>query len=382
MAARFREKLEKDMLLKGGTHLPEPKRGILLIQLGDIGDVVLTIPTIMALRQTYPNVKLGVCVREKARELIEDCPWLDEVVSVDTRKRKILKEVVYQLNFFKSLRENRFDWTIELRSVDRGAFLSVLSGASLRIGRAAPDRRYWRDRLYTHVVYPDPETERRQYAVEQSLNIIAPFNITTNDLTPVLNVPSSRHKQAIELLRQAGVPLSIPLVVIHPFSLWPFKEWKLDQWTALINFIKNRYTTAIVITGSKDERHKANYLLKHHTSIVFNLAGRTSLGVLAALLKHSRSFIGVDTGAMHMAAAVGTPTLSIFGPSPYIMWAPRGPDHHIVTPKIPCVPCRDKGCNDTGNSLCLEYLLFDDFRSILQNMLDKIFETKDIATAI
>ncbi|MBU0989209.1 MAG: hypothetical protein KJ823_03390, partial [Proteobacteria bacterium] len=139
------------MLVKGGTSLPREKGGILLIQLGDIGDVVLTMPTVRALRQHFPENELIVCVREHAKELAEESPWVDGVISVNKGKRKILHEIAYQKDFINALRKPHFYFAIDLRTGSRGAIIAFISGATYRIGRFANDGRLWRNRLFTHL---------------------------------------------------------------------------------------------------------------------------------------------------------------------------------------------------------------------------------------
>ncbi len=355
------------MVVKGTLPQPVGKGAILLIQLGDIGDVVLTMPTVRALRRHFPDGELFLCVREHARELAEDCPWVDGVISVDKRRRTLCEELTYQIGFLTALRRPRFQWAIDLRTGSRGAIAALLSGAPCRAGRFSDDGPLWRNRLFTHLI--KPESEIHQYAPTHSLNIIAPFGVPTDDAQPRLTVPAHRKDKALHLLREAGVPASRPILAIHPFSLWRYKEWQPNEWASLIGRIIHRQGFSVVITGSPTERIRAEALTKRCSGPVFNLAGKTSIGELPALLSTSDLFIGVDTAALHIAAAVNVPTIGIFGPSSPAAWAPKGEQHAVITRQMPCQPCRDKGCYGTEKSRCLDELKAEDVLSIVESRL-------------
>ncbi len=358
------------MLIKGDNHLDKTAiAAILLVQLGDIGDVVLTFPTISALREAFPGARIVVCVREKARELISCCPEADGVIAVEKRRRGLLGELAYQHRFVRELRSHGFDLAVELRGADRGAIISRLSGAGIRIGRLADDKSLFRNSLYTHIVDPDGARERESYAVEQGLNILAPFGIGTKRKTPRLANPPEFQERLGRVMKEAGVPDDRPLVVIHAFSLWKYKEWRTEQWAALVDHIGANHQVTMVLTGAPDERPQAKKLQELAKTRTYNLAGMTSIGELAALMHKSVLYIGVDTGAMHIAAAAGTPTISIFGPSPAVVWAPRGDEHLVITKDMPCVPCRDKGCGRTEFSRCLHELEFAEIRDVVNDHL-------------
>jgi len=337
---------------------------ILLVQLGDIGDVVLTFPAIQALKETFPEKKLVVCVRDKAEDLVKDCPWLDGVVSIGKGQRNFFAEAIHQFNFFRALRRCGFGVAVELRTGTRGAILTFLSGAPWRIGRFADDGKLWRNRLFTELV--DPADELKQYAAEHSLNIIRPLNVNIRNRIPRIVVSDQRKREALALFEKEGMAADRAVFAIHPFSLWKFKEWEIDQWVLLADDLVERFQCHVIITGSPEERVRAREIQERSKSGVFNLAGRTAIGLLPAVMQACRFFIGVDTAALHIAAAVGTPTIGIFGPSSPVCWAPRGEGHYVVSKRMACVPCRNKGCQDSEISLCLRELSYIEVKEKLE----------------
>jgi len=360
----------KQMLVKGKNFSLDNIKSILLIQLGDIGDVVLTIPTIKALRDNFPSSMIFMIVRKHAKELIEDCTWVDGLISVEKDKRSLKDKILYHKSFFQNLRKKRFEVAIDLRAGTRGAILSLLSGAMLRIGRYADDGTLWRNRLFTHLV--KPANEIQQYSALHNLNILAPFNLTIEDTSPELIVTKEKEIDAENILRKEQVPSDKPIIALHPFSRWKYKEWPIRNYIKLINYIGSKYKVSILITGSIDERDRASKIAKSCKINVHNLAGKISLGDLAAFLNRCSVLIGIDSAPIHIAAAVGTPTITIFGPSSPVNWAPRGRQHKIITKNLPCVPCRQKGCNNSEVSRCLEELSVDEVIPIIDDKLMEI----------
>ncbi|MBW1689276.1 MAG: lipopolysaccharide heptosyltransferase II [Deltaproteobacteria bacterium] len=360
------------MLVKGEQISLDGIERVLLIQLGDIGDVVLTIPTIKALRENRPAGTLYVMVREHAKELIEDYPYVNGVISVEGAQGNLWERLRYQRGFLKALRGKKFQAAIDLRTGTRGAVLSYLSGAPLRIGRYAEDGRLWRNRLFTHLVRPENEME--QYSSLHSLNIVAPFKVGARDIKPKLTVSRERELRTERILRDEGVPSDRPLLAFHPFSRWRYKEWPAQNYIALIDHVGSRYPVHIAITGSVDERGRAADLVKETNTEVYNLAGKTTIGELAGVLKKCNLVIGIDSATIHIAAAVGTPTVSIYGPSAPVNWAPLGEQHLVIFKDLPCVPCRQKGCNHSGVSRCLQELEVGEVIEVLDKKISEILE--------
>jgi len=175
----MRVKVEPSMVMqpqqrKGGKTLPfERLRMILLIQLGDIGDVVYSFPCVRALKETLPEARLVMAVREKAAGLVEGCRWVDGVISVDGRPQGAWDRLRHQWRFWRAVRRYRFDLAIDLRTGTRGAVLSFLSGAPFRLAPYALDGTLWRNRLFTHLVMPSGK--QQQFIVEHYLEILTPY---------------------------------------------------------------------------------------------------------------------------------------------------------------------------------------------------------------
>ena len=357
------------MYVKGSRRLLEDPKSILLIQLGDIGDVVLTLPCIKALGENFPEAQIVVAVLEKALDLLEDCPGVSEVIGISKQKRSLLEELGFQKAFWPRLRRHRFDLAFDLRTGTRGGILAFLSGARQRIGFYAHDGKLWRNRIFTHLLNRDYEPT--QHVAQYYLNLLQAYDISTDCIRPELTISPEKHDQATMLLQRTGVPLR-KIIIIQPFSLWKYKEWAAEKYAHLIDWLQRTYNVAVLVTGSADQKERAEKIIARCPQQVFNLAGQTSIGVLPAVLKKGSLFIGVDSAGLHLAAAVGTPTIAIFGPSSPISWAPLGQRHMVVTKGLPCQPCRRKGCEDSEVSRCMQELTVEEVAVAVARQMDQL----------
>ncbi len=358
------------MLLKEKTLSRDNIRNILLIQLGDIGDVLLTFPAIRALKENFPRADVFVAVREKAKELIEECPWAAGVISVNEEKRSWMDEWHYQAKFFSGLRSRHFDLAIDMKAGDRAAILALLSGAKQRIGLYATDGKLWRNRVFTHLALPVQAPGR--HMAEHYLSLLEEYGIKTDHVRPELVPSEGRLRDARDLLKKEGVPSGRPIIALQPFSLWPYKEWGMKNYIGLIQWLISRYGVSVIVTGSGDERAKADELMRECPSNTYNLAGKTPIGILPAVFRSCKLFIGVDSAGVHIAAATGIPTISLFGPSSSTDWAPRGERHLVVRKDLPCVPCQKKGCEDSGVSRCLDELTLEEVQDAVKSHMERI----------
>ncbi len=210
---------------------------------------------------------------------------------------------------------------------------------------------------------------------EYYLNLLLACGLENENIWPELIIPEEKIQKATGLFKAENIPQARPVIAIQPFSLWPYKEWGMYKYIDLIRWISDEHKLPIIVTGSPDERPKADKLIEKSGRHVHNLAGKTTIGMLAAVLKTCRLFIGSDSAGIHIAAAVGTPTVSIFGPMSSAAWAPRGPAHLVVQKKFLCVPCHQKGCQGSGFSRCLEELTVNEVRDAVNFQIDRILKS-------
>jgi len=355
------------VLVKGSLPFSRPVSRILVIQLGDIGDVVSATPAFRAVREHFPEALLAVLVREGFGGLLEDDPGIDRIFEVRRRQGVPADRVLEPFRLIGELRRQRFGLVIDLRADDRGAWMALASGASVRAAMHY-DRLAWRDFFYTHLVIPPPPEKRIRGAAHQSLDVIRPLGIDTADIVPRLHV-SEEALERVRRLLPGGGPRG--QVTINPFARWKYKEWGYGKWAEVLRWMWKEKGYVPVIVGSRDEREAAAWIAAEAGGGVVNLAGETSLKELAALLSLSVFHAGVDSAAPHIAAAVGTPVITIYGPTDWRDWAPEGGKHRVITPAKDCVPCREKGCRGEGRSECLEELTAGAVKEAIEEFLSE-----------
>ena len=358
------------MLVKGNSDLIKDIRSILLIQLGDIGDVVWATPTFRAVKEAYPQANVSVLLRESFGSLLEADPNIHKIFEVKRYRGNLLEKAIKQLSFIRDLRRERFDLVFDLRSDDRGAFMAFLSGAPIR---ASIVYHYipWRNKLFTHLADPCPVDKTVCTAAEQSLRVVREFGVDSQDDVPKLWVSEKIHNRVKQLFDKEGIDDN-RIITLNPFSRWKYKEWGYDKWAKVIDWLWEEYEIATVIIGAIEEKEQSEYMVQRCCDRVFNLAGKTTLGELAGVLSHSCLHLGVDSAAPHIAAAVGIPTITIYGPSDWRDWAPKGKIHRVIIPDYACVPCQQKGCDGTGGSRCLEEMEVDNVKNPIRESLNRI----------
>jgi len=360
------------MNVKDRFQLPANIGKILIIQLGDVGDVVWSTPTFHCVKKTFPEGRLSVLVREGMGSLLEADPFIEGVFEIKNHPGGFLTRELKHTRLVMEMRRSRFDLLFELRSNDRGAFMGYLTGAPIRASLYHDDVSWWRNLLFTHLLMPPPPPEQRIYgAAEQSLRIVRGFGIETPETEPRIWISDETSKNVHEILAQADIGEGFSWVTINPYSRWSYKEWGDEKWVSLMDRLWTEFNLGVVVIGATNEREKAEKLIGLCSGRAYNLAGRTTLAELAGVLGLSRMHIGVDSAAPHIAAAVGTETITIYGPTDWRDWAPVGDRHRVVATGMDCSPCHRMGCDGSGKSLCLENIDVDSVMEAVAGMLAK-----------
>ena len=247
------------MFIKGSPIDFSKVRKVLLVQLGDIGDVVWTEPTIRAFRETFPSVEVSVLARGGFGELLVAHPDVHRLFNIAPVKGGILAEITAQSALVGKLRRERFDIVFDLRAGDRGAVMAWLTGAPCRVSLYyAQDIPFWRNSLFTHIVDPPPLETLVQGAAEQTLRIVREFGIDTADRAPRLRVSEEVRRRVSVILQEVGLEGAGRWVSVNPFSRWSYKEWPHERWVPVLNGLWERHRLPAVLVGSPDERREVS----------------------------------------------------------------------------------------------------------------------------
>lgn len=310
------------MTLKKFSQETKHHSRILVIKLRHHGDMLLVTPVVHALKATYPDAKIDVLLYEETRQMLTNNPQVHRIYGIDRKWKK--QGVRYQLQqewqLLSQLRKQRYDIVLNLADQWRSIFVLAFIGAKRRIGFAFPkrDNVFWK-KWHTDLV--STAEHATQHTVEQNLSILSPLGITTRDAPATMSYSAEEWRAC-----EAKIPATFRdnYVVIQPTSRWFFKCWREKNMADVINALALDGQHVILTSGPdrKELEMVENILSGCHSDNVISLAGQFTLSELAALIDHARLFIGVDSVAMHMAAALQTPLVALFGASKLTFWHP------------------------------------------------------------
>ncbi|HEX7240397.1 MAG TPA: glycosyltransferase family 9 protein [Longimicrobiaceae bacterium] len=321
----------------GPAVLASPRR-VLVVKLAALGDTVLLVPAVRALRERFPDAEVTlVCtgVNEAAARLYPGC--FDRILRLEVGRA--LREPAYLLDFVRGLRALRFDVVFDFEQWPYvSPILLRLAGIPVRVGFRTGART--RHLLYTHV------RERRgdRHEAENFLHLLGAVGIEPP--APVLELPVAEEarRDVVEGLRADGWNGEDPLVVVHPgcgSHGFP-REWPLASYEALCTRLLAAGEAFFVFTGGPDERHLTGPLA---AALGGRGTARTELTLerFAALVSLARLVVSGNTGAMHLAAAAGVPQVALHGPTDSAKWGPLNPRAVVIRSSCPECPCLDLG---------------------------------------
>jgi predicted lipopolysaccharide heptosyltransferase III len=317
---------------------------VLIIKLRYIGDVLLATPTVRAIKAARPDVRVTMMVNRGSEDVLSGNPDLDEILVLDKGS------LAAQWRFIVGLRHRRFDTVIDLTDGDRSAFLSWISGAPVRIGFNDEDR--WRGRCYTEVVRPVADVRHR---IDRDLEALKFIGIQAGSKDPQLWLTPEEENSGDQLLDQLGVQRSQSIVILQPAARYWFKAWPPERFAELADHLTFQYSCQVLIGGSQQDIDLAQQIRQMAKSSLINMAGRTTIRQFAAIAKKSALFVGSDSGAMHIAAAVGTPMVALFGPSNPDEWGPHSDRVKVLYKGLDCRACFHPTC-ERGELNCMKQL--------------------------
>jgi heptosyltransferase-3 len=330
---------------------------ILVIKLRHIGDVLLTVPVFRALRENFPDAHLAALVNSGTEEVLTGNPLIDEIIVFERKIKKLSfwRKYFREVSFLKKIRHSGIDMTVDLTSGDRAAMLSLISRARYRLAYN-PGKRGLRGKkyFYTHLA----ERDSSRHMVVQNVDLLRQFGIRSANIAVDFFIPEDARSFIRGVFNENGIAGNDKVVHVHPTSRWLFKCWKDEYMADVINWLLGR-GVKVVLTSSPEpkEIRKAQSIIRlcrppaGNDPCLIDLCGRTTIKQLAAVSAMSDLFFGVDSAPMHIAAAVGTPVLAIFGPSGAHNWGPwyggegRSP-HTVVKRERACPHCTGSRCHD------------------------------------
>lgn len=310
---------------------------ILLIKPSSLGDVIHALPVLHGLRTRFPPAQIDWLIIKSLAPLIENHSELNEVILFDRRRygRMLLNPWALAdfWRFVRALRARKYDLVIDLQGLFRTGFLARASGAPVRIGfRAA---REGARHFYTHCIdVPDENA----HAVDRNYLVAKMLGFADMPLQFGLEVDRRDRENANDLLASIGVPTSSSFTAILPGARWETKRWPAERFVSLIDQLQGSGGRCVLL-GGPDEAALCDDIARRSNSVPGNLAGRTPLRVLTAIIARAEMVVCHDSGPMHIAAALNRPLVCITGPTNPNRTGPYNRMHDVVRLDIPCSPC-------------------------------------------
>lgn len=304
-----------------------PVQRILVIKLRHHGDMLLITPVINTLKANYPDAEVDVLLYQETAPMLSRHPGISHIFAMDRawRKEGTCKRIGHEWRLLKSLRRRRYDLVVNLADQWYSAIVTRFTGARIRIGLDLRKRQsiFWK-KCYT--LLADTSQELTMHTVEQNLNGLTPLNLPVTDNHVTMACSEEDRQKTEQLLQRKQV--TGDYIVVQPTSRWFYKCWDDDKMSEVIRTLADD-GHQIVLSSGPDPREKAmieSILAPCQQAVadgkIVSVAGELTLPQLAALIDRAKLFIGVDSVPMHMAAALQTPMVALFGPTKLVFWSP------------------------------------------------------------
>lgn len=301
---------------------------ILIIKPSALGDIALTLPVLASLRASFPDAHITWFIRPEFAPLLENIPGLDDVIIF---RRKHLgkwwcnpRQFAALMRLFAELRKGRFDLVIDLQGLFRTAFFAWLTGARRRFGMKAA--REFATLFYTDKIGPDDDSV---HVIDYHRKILAAAGARTITNDSNLFPTTKAAERVRQLLKDRNVDLH-NYVVLVTGSAHTSKCWPVEKFAALADRISERFGARIIAAGVAAEKPTITHLVELADATVVDMAGKTDIGDLIALLAGARLVVSNDTGPAHIACALDVPVIIIFGPTNPLRIRPYDKPHAIA----------------------------------------------------
>ena len=349
---------------------PQKVRKILILRMDGLGDLVLSSAAIREIRRGFPNAEITLAVGSWNEEIAKCIPYHDNLITHDCflfsffrGKRKIrLKE---ELNFIKRLRRSNYDLGIDLR----GDLLSIiplfLSGARFRFAKDTRGGGF----LLTHIVRWDKREIRHEK--DKALCLVEALGVAVRNRKTELDIPKKDVEYVEKYLVEKGIKHSDRLITIAPCALYYWKSWHAERFARIASLIAKKYNLTVALVGSREDRSVLETINELANSKAINSAGDLTLGQVTALIGRSDMFIGNDSGLIHIAAAMKTPMIQLFGPGePEKFGYVDNQSILLMNNDCPYSPCRQNKCMNIEN-WCMDKISVDEvmkaFKKLISN---------------
>lgn len=345
----------------------------LVVKLRHHGDVLLAAPVLGALKARAPRMEIDALVYDDTAQMLDGHPALARLFTVGRRWRSLgaWARLAAEWRLLSELRARAYALIVHLSEQPRGAWLARMLGVRYGVGPRLPGRGALWAKSFSHL-YPMVKNGRR-HQVELNLDALRRIGVQPSaDERRVTFVPGAEAERRVAALLEDQALGAGAFVHVHPASRWRFKCWPAAKTAEFLDRLA-RAGHRVVLTAAPDPDELAlvEDIVRCTSARTTNLAGKLSIKELGALTARARLFVGVDSMPMHLAAAMGVPTVALFGPSGDLEWGPWNVTHRIITSAHPCRPCGLDGCGGGKVSECLTTIPVDDVARAAEELLSQ-----------
>ena len=350
---------------QGAVACENRYKRILVVRTDRIGDVLISTPVIKALRDSYPSSYIAMMVSPYTKDLVEGNPYLDSVIVFDKDKKH--KGLFATLGFSRRLKNMEFDVAIILHPTVRTHLICFLAGIRERIGydRKAP--------YFLTTVVEHTKQYGARHEIEYNFDLLKPLGISEVNKELYMPIKARSEDFVDEALKDAGVTPQDRLVAIHPASSCVSRRWPIHKFAELIDRLFMSFRVKILIVSDAIHSEISKELTSLTKTRPIDLSGRFNLSELASLFKRCSLVISNDSGPVHMAVAVKTPVISIFGRNQPglgpVRWRPLGEADVFLHKKTDCEPCLAHNC--VNNFKCLEAISVEEVLACASRFLNR-----------
>jgi lipopolysaccharide heptosyltransferase II len=304
-----------------------------------VGDAIMTLPALEAVRENFPGRHITVLAKPWVAPLFEHHPAVDRVLIFD-KGNGFRAGFVEMLRMSRIIYKERFDLAILFQNAFEAALMAFLGRVKLRVGYKTDGRGL----MLTHGV-PRTEQVLRIHQVGYYCAILRAMGWPAEERDPALHTGHEVLKQATGILKANGIDQDDFIVGLSPGAVFGnAKRWPPDRFAEIGDRVVEKWGAKIVVFGSGGERAICDSISGTMRHDALNLCGKTTLNVVMGVMDLCRFFVTNDSGLMHMASALGLPTVAVFGSTDHVTTGPRGPKTRIVRRSVSCAPCLKPEC--------------------------------------
>ncbi|MEN6317408.1 MAG: lipopolysaccharide heptosyltransferase II [Syntrophaceae bacterium] len=352
------------MKVRISTHIPfDTSKNILIRGTNWIGDAVMTLPAVAAIRNTFPKARISMLVKPWVAEIFHICPDIDEVIPFQSPG--VHSGITGKFRLAMELKDRKFDMAILLQNAIEAAIITILARIPVRAGYNSDGRGF----LLTHSVQRT-EAIKKIHQTKYYLEMVKALGCRSADANVYLN-PGEENKIVSEkLFRDHGINGDNCLIGFAPGATYgPAKKWFPERFAAVADRVIEQFSAQVILFGSNEDKKSADAIQQNAHHPLINLAGKTNLKEAIAVIARCCLFISNDSGLMHVAGALNIPTVAIFGSTNPVTTSPAGDKSIVIYKNASCSPCLKETC--PTDFRCMDMISFEEVYEAARGLLKR-----------